>query len=835
MWRRVACACTLFVFGAHSVSRAEDLRSSGPSPEAVAGAFLASQEFGLVRVSPDRRRIAVEIYRARSDGSPSLGELAAEGRTDLWIFNLDDGVGRKITSGGLGAGGAWAPVWSPNGDRVAFVTNRGTPGVARLAVWDLRSQSVIHESDRGISLDTNFGSAGPYAPNGRIPVGWTDNDHLLAVLMPKGEVEPLLSPGDPKSLFEPAWERSARGEVSATTWDARELQVCGTANELVSIDLKRGKSHHLVAGSIRAVSVAPNGSAAIVVRATSPVQRTADGTMRAIQNWNAYTMDPNVRSEAVYVSLTSGIAGQQKISGPFVPSLSVKTFPRWSDYSEDAFVLVLNESAQASLVRVSPSGKQEVLASGSSPARMAALAELVKLQKPGDRVRHLQLPASWEGAGISKEVVTIDLGGARFAILDDREVVVVDSRGIVEDRKVVGDVDLVVPPFRSEKQDHLIVRSRSSNRFSHITVSEIGIKSTDVPLPDGVFDIHGVLSDGSYVVRFQRGQSIGIGLLRNGSAIQPLATINESLSALGLPGPELVNLASSAEQPLFAQVFYPPGFRPGGDFPTIVNGYPGKIFAPRSEQTAEPLRFDDLEAYYLAAAGYVVVRPSILIAGDRSHDIIATLANDIDRSADALVRLGISDPKRIGFYGHSYGGFAGLAVAIQSQKFEAIVVSAAFADLFYYSTYVPSYYRREGCAPSRTRVRTYELETSPSLLAMRSAAFADLSRYLNNSAVYRATEISTPLLLMHGEFDMAPIESVEQLFMNLEARRVPTKLIRYWGEGHNLENPANIRDSLEQMTRWFDEHLQVERFHTRDTTCRDCGSAEDEAAHVSAN
>jgi dipeptidyl aminopeptidase/acylaminoacyl peptidase len=810
MWGRVACLCASLVVDAYAIAPAESPNSQNQSTDAIAAAFLASREIGVVRLSPDRRWIAAEIYRARSAGDPSLGELAGEGRSDLWVFDLEGDVGRAIASGGRGAGGAWAPVWSPHGDRVAFVTNRGTPGIARLAVWDLGSQTVIHETARGISLDANFGSAGPYAPDGRIPMGWVDNDHILAVLTPEDHIEPLLSPADPKSLFGPAWDRAASGAVSATTWDAGELKVCGSANELVSIDLKRGNSRHLVAGSIRAVAVAQDGSAAVVVRATAPVRRDANGKMRPITDWNAYTLDPNVRSEAVFVSLGSGVTSSPGIDGPFIPSSSIRMFPRWSEFSKDAFVLVLDEYAHASLLRVSPSGRRQRVWSGSSAQRMAAVAKLASLQKGRRPIPHLRLPPSWDNADHAKESQTIDLTGARFAILELGEIAIIDSRGIVADRKIVGDVEEVARPFRSGNQDHLIVRRRD-HTFSHITLSDRGIEETHLLVPDEVRGIYGVSIDGSYVVRFQREQSSGIGLLRNGRPIQPLVTINEQLSASTLAPPQLVNLSSDPDQPRYAQVFYPPGYHGRHRLPTIVKGYPGEVFSMASTQLPEPIGFASLEAYYLAASGYLVVRPSLPVAKVQGLDVIATIADDVDRSVDALIRLGISDPQRIGYFGHSYGGYAGLSVAIHSRKFGAIVVSAAFADLFYYATYVPAYYRREECAPSRTRVRTYELETNPSVLAMHSATFLDLPRYLHNSAVYRAKEIATPLLLIHGEFDMAPIESVEQLFLSLEARGVPTRLIRYWGEGHNLENPANIRNSLEQMTQWFDKHLRQER------------------------
>jgi hypothetical protein len=76
MWGRVACLCASLVVDAYAIAPAESPNSQNQSTDAIAAAFLASREIGVVRLSPDRRWIAAEIYRARSAGDPSLGELA---------------------------------------------------------------------------------------------------------------------------------------------------------------------------------------------------------------------------------------------------------------------------------------------------------------------------------------------------------------------------------------------------------------------------------------------------------------------------------------------------------------------------------------------------------------------------------------------------------------------------------------------------------------------------------------------------------------------------------------------------------------------------------------
>ena len=38
--------------------------------------------------------------------------------------------------------------------------------------------------------------------------------------------------------------------------------------------------------------------------------------------------------------------------------------------------------------------------------------------------------------------------------------------------------------------------------------------------------------------------------------------------------------------------------------------------------------------------------------------------------------------------------------------------------------------------------------------------------------------------------------------------RESARFVRYWGEGHNIDSPANIRDQWEQIFGWLDEHLK---------------------------
>ena len=89
-----------------------------------------------------------------------------------------------------------------------------------------------------------------------------------------------------------------------------------------------------------------------------------------------------------------------------------------------------------------------------------------------------------------------------------------------------------------------------------------------------------------------------------------------------------------------------------------------------------------------ASAGYRVVRPNIRGSYNRGRDWIAPLLGDwggVDAAdchavLDHLVKAGLSDPKRLGCYGNSYGGFMVNWLVGTSDRFAAAVSSNGVAN-----------------------------------------------------------------------------------------------------------------------------------------------------------
>jgi Tol biopolymer transport system component len=75
------------------------------------GSVGTPQRFGHVRISPDGKRVATEVTDARL------------GTQDVWIYDLARDVPTRLTTD---VNSERVPIWSPDGGRIAFVSDRGT-------------------------------------------------------------------------------------------------------------------------------------------------------------------------------------------------------------------------------------------------------------------------------------------------------------------------------------------------------------------------------------------------------------------------------------------------------------------------------------------------------------------------------------------------------------------------------------------------------------------------------------------------------------------------------------------------------------------------------------
>ena len=178
------------------------------------------------------------------------------------------------------------------------------------------------------------------------------------------------------------------------------------------------------------------------------------------------------------------------------------------------------------------------------------------------------------------------------------------------------------------------------------------------------------------------------------------------------------------------------------------------------------------------------------------------LTNGVLPAVERAVELGIADPALLFVLGHSYGGYGVYGLVTQTNRFHAAVALAGSCDLISLYGSLDAWYRYDDF-PHEQLFQATLLETGQG--RMGSPPWKDAGRYLLNSPIFFVDRVQTPLLIIHGDMDYSPIQQGEEFFMSLYRQGKRAAFVRYWGEGHVLESPANIRDMWRRILAWFEK------------------------------
>lgn len=252
---------------------------------------------------------------------------------------------------------------------------------------------------------------------------------------------------------------------------------------------------------------------------------------------------------------------------------------------------------------------------------------------------------------------------------------------------------------------------------------------------------------------------------------------------------------------LKAQLILPPDYDSERTYPVITEVYPGWVISSTPHPSHELNFLNPLNFQLAAAQGYVVLQPSIPLQPEgEADDPILKLLNGVLPAVEKAIALGIADPDRLYLMGQSFGGYAVYGLITQTHRFKAAVSLAGFANLVsMYGAFDPRFrYRRdahEDCFHGAL------MESGQA--AMGNPPWKDLGRYLRNSPIFAVDRVQTPLMIIQGDVDYVPIQQGEEFFASLYRQGKRAEFVRYWGEGHVLSSPANIKDMWERIFAWF--------------------------------
>jgi dipeptidyl aminopeptidase/acylaminoacyl peptidase len=255
---------------------------------------------------------------------------------------------------------------------------------------------------------------------------------------------------------------------------------------------------------------------------------------------------------------------------------------------------------------------------------------------------------------------------------------------------------------------------------------------------------------------------------------------------------------------LKAWVLLPVGYEPGKRYPVITSVYAGSVAGPMPSPYNSIAQPSSLNPQIPAANGYAVLIPSMPLAAEGvADDPMLRLPNGVLPAVDRIVELGIADPQRIYLMGQSFGGYSTYGLVTQTNRFAAAVSLAGLSNLISLYSQFDARLRYTDHA-NENLFQAALMESAQT--RMGSPPWRDLGRYIRNSPVFFVDRVQTPLLIVQGDLDYVALQQGEEFFMSLYRQGKRARFVRYWGEGHVLESPANIRDLWKQVFAWFEQY-----------------------------
>ena len=257
---------------------------------------------------------------------------------------------------------------------------------------------------------------------------------------------------------------------------------------------------------------------------------------------------------------------------------------------------------------------------------------------------------------------------------------------------------------------------------------------------------------------------------------------------------ELVKWLGTNGVKLEGLLYKPEGFDQSKKYPMLVYFYERNAETLNDYRAPAPSR-STINIPYCVSNGYLVFVPDIVYTtgqpGPNAYDcVVPGVLNLLDR--------GFVDRDRIGIQGQSWGGYQTAYIVTRTNLFRAAEAGAPVANMT--SAY--------GGIRWETGVsRAFQYEKTQSRIG--GTLWDKPMNYIENSPLFYANRVQTPLLLMHNDADGAvPWYQGIELFSALRRLNKPVWMLVYNGEGHNLTQRYNAKDLSIRMYQFFDHYLK---------------------------
>ncbi|MFZ0737215.1 MAG: S9 family peptidase [Candidatus Acidiferrales bacterium] len=257
---------------------------------------------------------------------------------------------------------------------------------------------------------------------------------------------------------------------------------------------------------------------------------------------------------------------------------------------------------------------------------------------------------------------------------------------------------------------------------------------------------------------------------------------DDTLGEVKLGEVRTVNWKSKEGIQLEGIATFPAGYDPAKKYPFLVLPHGG----PESN---DELRFDSFSRL-IAGLGYVVLQPEYRGSTGYGSDFLAAIYQhfgdrayaDVDSATDFAIAQGWADPNRLAIFGWSAGGFMTSWTVTQTHRYRAAIEGAGITD---WLSFIPT----SDIGQIDYDARLQEKDAAP---------------FLEFSAVMHADQVTTPLLILHGEADLrVPTFQGREFFILLAERGKTVRMVTYPGSPHFPLLAEQRRNVFQEIGDWL--------------------------------
>jgi dipeptidyl aminopeptidase/acylaminoacyl peptidase len=257
---------------------------------------------------------------------------------------------------------------------------------------------------------------------------------------------------------------------------------------------------------------------------------------------------------------------------------------------------------------------------------------------------------------------------------------------------------------------------------------------------------------------------------------------DDTLAAVNLGEAKVVHWTARDGTKLEGIVTFPADYTAGKKYPflTLPHGGP---------EANDEFRFD-LFSRLISGMGYVVLQPEYRGSTGYGADFLAAIYqhfgdraySDVDSAADFAIAQGWADPHRLAIFGWSAGGFMTSWTVTQTHRYRAAIEGAGITD---WLSFIPT-------------SDTWQVDYDARLQEK------DSTPMLQFSAVMRVDQVTTPLLILHGEADVrVPVLQGREYYVLLAERGKTVRMVTYPGAPHFPRLAEQRRDVFKEIQDWL--------------------------------